>query len=244
MIHRLLLPLSLACATPALADPAALRDSVPHITTAGQASAEVVPDQADIRLGINNELPTAEAAAAATAKQANEVVAAIKARGIDAKDIKTSFSLDAQYDSTVDAQTHLTRRTFRGYAADETVTVRVHDLSKAGSLARELIDKGANGFRGIDYSYSKEQELRRRLDGDAIKDALAAARTYTDAIDVKLGRVLQIGDESNNAGAADLPSRRAPPLGVIVRVAIPTEPGVETINESVTVIWEIEGKAR
>ena len=75
MIRRVLpvLCLVLAClAQTAAADPAAvpLRDSVPHITTVGGASAEVVPDQADIRLGISNERPTADAAASPTAAPA------------------------------------------------------------------------------------------------------------------------------------------------------------------------------
>ena len=105
MIRRVLPLLCLACAAaPASADPAAvpLRDSVPHITTFGQASATVMPDRADIRLGISNEKPSADEAAVATAPHAGAVVDAIKAPGVAAAAIRSSLSLAAEYDSGTD----------------------------------------------------------------------------------------------------------------------------------------------
>ena len=56
--------------------------------------------------------------------------------------------------------------------------------------------------------------------------------------------MLQIGEDPVSAdGVADLPSRRAPPI-YGTRVVIPTEPGTQLVTRSVTVIFEIEGKAR
>ena len=222
-----------------------LREAVPHITTTGHADIEVIPDLADIQLGVESERPTADAATSATADAAAAVIAAIKAHGIEPRDIKTQFGIIAQYDQFTDPATHVTRQTFRAYKATETFVVRVYDVSKAGSLARDLIAKGVNSFQGIHYTYSKEVTVRRQLQSEAIRDALTAAKTYTDAVNLMLGRVLQIGDEQGGGGdAADLPSRRAPPLGGHISVAIPTEPGTETLHEDISVIWEIEGKAR
>ena len=124
--------------------------------------------------------------------------------------------------------------------------MRLRDVSKAGGLARMLIDKGANSFQGIDYSFSKERELQRRLDGEAAKDAEVAAHTTIDVLGLKLGRVLQVGEdpfEPDRGAAADMPSRRAPPI-YGTAVVIPTEPGTQLVTRSVTVIFEIEGKAR
>lgn len=239
---KLFLTAAVIACIPAMAsaDPVTLKDMVPHITTTGSASADVVPDLADLKLGVRNERPTASEAAAVTAKAASDVIADVKAHGIDSKDIKTTFDISAQYDVKTDGHGTITERTLRGYSADEGIIVRVRDVSKAGALARELIEKGVNAFEGIDFSYSKEKEKRRDLDAAAIRDALTEAKIYTDAIGLELGRVLQIGDETMAGGEADLPSRRMPPG---YSVAIPTEPGVQKLREAVTVIWEIVGKA-
>ena len=223
------------------ADPVALKDSVPHLTTAGTASADVVPDRADLRLGIANERPDAEAAAQATAKGATDVLADLKARGVEAKDIKTGFDLSAQFDSKSDEHGRTTEQKLRGYLAYETVSVHLQDVAKAGALARELVGKGANVIEGIGFSYSHRKEKLRELNAAALRDALAEARSYTDAAGLKLGRVLQIGeDPTSEDGAADLPSRRAVPR---YTATIPLEPGTQKLTQSVTVIWEIEGKA-
>lgn len=246
--------LPLACLSAwggAMADTVTLVQSVPHITTTGVASATVVPDQADIYLGVDNERPTIAEASDATARAAGAVIDALKAQGVDAKDIRTSFTLTAVYDEERDAKGQLLKRSLRGYQANEAVTVRMHDVAKVGPLARTLIDSGANAFRGFAFSYSKERSKRRELEAEATRDALAEARIYTDAIGVKLGRPLQIGNDSQGDGAADLPSRRAPPVfepadGNVQKAApvmIPTEPGTQVIVASITVVWEIKGSA-
>lgn len=226
----------------ARADGATLKDSVPHITTTGTASLEVVPDRAVLHLGVSNERPTADAAAQATAETATAIIADIKAHGIDAKNIRTRFDLSAQFDETTDANGRRAGQRLRGYLAVEGVEVRLDDVAKTGSLARELVSKGANSFDGIDFTYSRAKETMRELNAVALRDAVAEAHSYVDAAGLKLGRILQIGaDPSEPDGQADLPSRRANPR---YTVAIPIEPGTRKLEKDVTVIFEIEGKAQ
>lgn len=232
-------------AGPALADPGIpLKDAVPHMTVTGEAKADVMPDQADLSLAVMQERQTADAAADVTAKAATEVIAAIKARGVEPGDIHTTFSLAETFDVKKDEKGNVVSRTPRGYQADESITIRLRDIAKVGPLARELIAKGANSFEGVAFSYSKAKQKRRDLDTEAMRDALVQAKTYTDAVGLKLGRVLQIGEDPVEAGdgEADLPSRRAPSVYVVT--SIPTEPGVRHLRRTVTVIWEIEGQAR
>lgn len=228
-----------------LAQTLSLRQSVPHITTSGSASADVVPDEAIIQLGIMTESATAPVASAGTAKAATAVIAEIKAQGIPDRDIRTtSVNLTTLYDDDHDQAGRVTKHTLRGYQSSESLSILIRDVTKAGRLAQSLIDKGANEFGGISFYYSKEREKRRELQADAMRDALAEAQSYTGAIGLKLGRVIQIGvdPDGDNGSAADMPSRRMPAsLGkTISTVAIPIEPGVQTISASITVTWEIE----
>lgn len=224
-----------------------LRDAVPHMTTTGEAEAEVMPDQANLNLGVRQERKSADAATEATAAAAAAVIEAIKAQGVAPGDIGTTFSLAQTFDTKRDERGLLVSNTPRGYEAHETIAVRIHDIAKVGPLARDLIAKGANSFEGVGFSYSKAKQKRQELDTEAMRGALVRARIYTDAVGLKLGRVLQIGSDplqsrSEEDGVADLPSRRAPPYAGAV--FIPTEPGLQTLRSSVTVIWEIEGIAK
>ncbi len=59
-----------------------LKDSVPAITTMGEAHAEAVPDIAIMALGIVTERPKAAEAARENARAAQALIDSIKAQGI------------------------------------------------------------------------------------------------------------------------------------------------------------------
>jgi uncharacterized protein len=226
----------------ARADTVPLRESVPHITVTGSAMANVVPDEAFISIGISREKSTANAAAAEMAAAASAVVAEIKEEGVEVADIATtSTSLSRVYDEVT--QSGRTKQVFRAYHASEDLSIHVRDVAKASRLARALIDKGANEFHAISFGYTKQREKVLALQGDAMRDALKEARSYTDALGLKLGRVIQIGDEGSGGGVTDIarPSpRMARKAAVSPPADIPVEPGLLTFNSSIAVTWEID----
>jgi uncharacterized protein len=225
-----------------LAEPAlSLKDSVPAITATGEASAEVVPDIAIISLGIATERPTAAGAARENASAAQAVINEIKAQGIEAKDIKTaSVTLAPVYDEIRDANG--SKRTLRGFAATNSLVVRVKDVAKAGALASQLMDKGANRFDGISYDYSQRNEKYAALRGEAARDAKRKAESYVNALDKKLGRVLEIAAHRYEPPmpAAMAPRLKAAGLAQDAAAAVPIEPGAETLRTEVEVTFEIE----
>ena len=184
----LLLALSLPGAASAQA---ALVNSVPHITVVGHAHTEVAPDYAVLSLAVVTERPKAAAAAAANAEAAQAVIDAVKAEGIDPKDVQTSeVSLNPVYDTISGAVGNGTTQKLRGYQARNGLTIRVRALDKAGALAASLIDKGANEFQGISFGYSpRTTEYEARRCGDPRR--AAPAQAYP-AAGVSLGRVLEI----------------------------------------------------
>ena len=144
-----------------------LKDSVPSITTNGIASTEVVPDLATISLGVDTERPKAAAAARDNALAAQAIVGEIKAQGIEARDIKTlSVTLAPVYDGIQDANGYVTKRTLRGYIASNSLSVRIKEVAKAGVLAGQLMDKGANSFEGIAFDYTQKAAKYDALRGD------------------------------------------------------------------------------
>jgi uncharacterized protein len=214
-----------------------LKDSVPSITTNGVASTEVVPDIATISLGVDTERPKAADAARDNALAAQAIVGEIKAQGIEAKDIKTpSVTLSPVYDEVRDASGYVTKRTLRGYAARNALSVRIRDVAKAGVLAGQLMDKGANRFFGIEFDYTQKEAKYEALRGDAVRDALRKANSYVNGLGLKLGRVLEIATKATYPANAGMP---VDALAAKREASVPVEPGTEVLRTEVQVTWEL-----
>jgi uncharacterized protein len=113
----------------------------------------------------------------------------------------------------------------------------VREIGKVGPIAQQLIDKGGNVLSGISFSVSDAEARRDQLRAKAMQEALRRAKIYTDAIGVKLGRVIEIEPESEPADGSAAASFRGG--GEAAPAAIPVEPGVQTLSTRVTVTWQI-----
>ena len=211
------------------------------ITTNGVASTEVVPDIAIISLGVDTERPKAAAAARDNALAAQAIVGEIKAQGIEVKDIKTlSVTLSPVYDEVEvqNANGNVAKRTLRGYAAHNSLTVRIREIDMAGVLAGQLMDKGANSFEGIAFDYTQKASKYDALRGDAVRDALRKANSYVNGLGLKLGRVLEIATQVPYPAPGSMPSAGRAMLRHEA-AAVPVEPGSEVLRTEVQVTWEL-----
>ncbi|HUI19507.1 MAG TPA: SIMPL domain-containing protein [Methylocella sp.] len=216
-----------------------LKDAVPSITTTGIASADVTPDIVTISIGVDTERPNAADATRDNARAAQAVVGEIKAQGIDGRDIKTlSITLSPVYDEDSDSNGHV-KRTLRGYLAQNSLSVRIRDLAKAGALARQVMDQGANSLEGIEFDYSQKDAKYDALRGDAMHDALRKATSYVNGLGIKLGRVLEIATEPPAPVPNAMSSRMVGGSREASAAAIPVEPGVQTLRAEVQVTWEL-----
>lgn len=240
MPHSLLFIACLALAPSLAKAQTSSVDSVPHITVTGRAHLDVMPDVAILSVAVATERPTAAEAVADNSRAAKALIEEIKAQGIDAQDIKTvSITLVPVYDQQRDLVTRTTKQVLRGYRARNSLSIKVHNLDKAGILARQLVDKGANEFYGINFDYEHKEEAYDKLRDKAMQDALRKAKAYLPALDLRLGRVLEILPQTTEGAprgtifAATVPTAPAEP------VSIPIEPGTQTLQIEVRVSWEI-----
>src|SRR6188508_2228243 len=92
------------------------------ITVTGVGTITSVPNEAEFSLGIQTKGETAREALAANSETMHKVLAALKSAGVDSKDIKTqSISVSPSYEE---------EGRIDGYTAGNTVSVKIHDLSK------------------------------------------------------------------------------------------------------------------
>jgi uncharacterized protein YggE len=215
---------------PALAE----SDFSPSISVSGEASISAPPDQAEIEAGATTDAKTAREAAEANNAAMAKVLAALKAAGIDAKDIQTSrLSLQPQY-----APNH-NPPTVSGYRASNQVSVRLHDITKVAGTIDALVSAGATDIGGINFTVSQASKLLDDARAQAIADARRKAEIYAKAAGVALGGPLAISE----GGAAPVPMFRAK-LAAAPMTATPVAPGQETLSVTVQVSWAIKPTAQ
>ena len=101
-----------------------------------------VPDRAELSFGVESQGQTAKAALAANAAEMRKVIAAVKAAGVAAADVKTqSVSLSPRYDENNEAQ---------GFVATNSVSATIKELGQGGRRDRRRRRRGREpGLRAV-----------------------------------------------------------------------------------------------
>lgn len=197
------------------------------ITVTGVGTVTSVPNEAEFSVGVQTNGASAREALAANSEQMDRVLAALRSAGVDKSDVKTQ-------DVSV-SPTYSDKGRTDGYTARNTVSVKIHDLSKAGAILDAASNAGANEVYGPSLTRSDQDGQQAKALGDAVDDARKKAEALADAAGVRLGTVTAItegfsgGPEPYYAEGARLMADKA----------VPIEPGTQDVQASVTVTFAI-----
>jgi hypothetical protein len=204
------------------------------ITVSATGTAEAAPDQARITSGVITEATSARDALTGNTDAMNKVIAALKAKGIEAKDIQTaSFNVEPVMDYSKDGQPP----TLRGYRVSNQVVVLVRDLDKIGTVLDDLVSAGANQIQGLGFEVSKAETLKDEARKTAIANALRRAKLLAAAAGAEVGEVLQISEE---ASADNQVMFAAPRFAKAQAASVPVERGTSTLEARVTTTWALK----
>ncbi len=211
------------------------------ITVAESVSA--APDVATINAGVQTTALTASAAMGENSIKMDKVIAAIRARGIPAKDIQTTgISLGAQYDYA--NQKPGVQPPLIGYQVSNGVRLITRDLGKIGQLLDMLVAAGCTSFDGPYFSIEKAAELTKEARGKALKAAEARAQEYATRTGFVRARLLAVSEggpsyvgvsdivvTASNAGGGGPPPPPPPPA---------VAPGRMQTGVTLTVHYQLE----
>ncbi len=205
------------------------------ISVSAQASANRVPDIATISTGVVTQATDANSAMRLNAEQMTRVNAAIKAAGIESRDIRTSgVSLNARYDYENGKSPRIT-----GYEARNTVSVKVRDLSKLGKLMDALVAAGANDLNGPSFEVDKADEAYDEARLAALKKARARADLYANALGLRVRRIVSIDEGGGMMNP--MPVMRAMSADGFAGKAANTEiaPGESSLGVTLNIVYEL-----
>ncbi|SMH50682.1 SIMPL domain-containing protein [Mesorhizobium australicum] len=228
-----------ALALPAFAHSAAFAQEAPRpaprIVVTGQGEAAIAPDMAVLTLGVMRQADTARAALDAANAAMAEVTAAMKAEGVADRDLQTSnFSISPVYAyPTSDQQGQPPKIT--GYEVNNTLTVRLREIAKVGTVLDKAVTLGVNQGGGISFTNDDPSAALTEARIKAIKNATAKAKTLAEAAGVGLGKVIEISEQSYMPQAV--------PYAMKVRDAaaasVPVEAGENAYRVDVNVTFEL-----
>lgn len=161
------------------------------MTVTGTATLEVSPDCADITMTIDVDgLRPGVATTSAQGKQ-QQIVDALKQLGLEASDIKLStLTLNPWYEWVGN------KNVFKGYRAAITITATTKQFEKIGPIMEAGSLNGATAMT-TQFRRSDLSELKKKVRDMALKAAKDKAHQTATALDIKLGRVVSVGE---NAG--------------------------------------------
>jgi uncharacterized protein YggE len=198
------------------------------LSVVGTGVVTTKPDTAVVAAGVASQAVKAADAMSANADAMTKVIDALKAQGIDAKDLQTStVSLDPRFDDQ--------GISIVGYTASNSVSATVRDITATGPVIDAAVAAGANTISGPTLTRDDTDKLYR----DALEEAVAQARLKATALARASGKTL--GDIRSVSEGTD----EAAPLTFSAAAAkdvapTPIETGTTDVTANVRVVFALD----
>ncbi len=238
------------------------------VSVSGEGDIFAIPDTATFTYAVTENAKDVTGAQTAAANASNAIIGYLKGQGIADTDIQTiDYSISPHYDyqggvcapqplmyngasasvsgsansvvvpSTISCPPG--KQVITGYDVSQTVSVKVHDLTKAGDILTGVGSKGATSVSGLSLAVSNQDALTIQARTKAITDAQNKAQELAKELGVRLGPI--VGYSEGGGGPiyyAKAMSMAAGSSAIAPSPAIPA--GQNKITSTVTITYEIE----
>ena len=225
----------------------------------GMGQVVAVPDTATFTVSVQDTASDVQTAQTKATTDGNAIINYLEGQGIASTDIQTTdYEINPQYsysqancpvpvyDPGTGASTSVYcppgKQTLTGYQVSQTLSVKVTDTSKAGTILAGVGSEGASSVSGLSFTVSDQDTLMEQAQQKAIAEAQGKAQALAKSLGVQIvGVVSDSARTERHArhlpdGIRDQRERRRPhPLPLR---KFPT--GQNTITDNVTVTYEIQ----
>jgi hypothetical protein len=213
------------------------------IWVSGEGRVSAVPDVALLRLGIEAQAATVAEAQRQGGEAMNGVMGALKAGGVEEKDIKTQrFSIQPVKQWVEEPGTRgRGKEIIVGYRVTNRVTAKIRKIEDAGAIIEAAASAGGDLTRvdSISFTIDDPTPLYAQARERAVLDAKAKAEQLAELSGVTLGKPIYISVgtgrvpmvfEERAMSAAPMPAPAPPPIS----------PGETEIRISVQMVYAIQ----
>lgn len=210
-----------------------------QITVDAEGSAYVVPDIAKLNIGINADAELAESAVTDGANKINAMMDTLQKAGIEKADIKTTnYSLNKK---TVWEDKGGYKEV--GYTLNQSLEVKVRDLTKVGAIIASSISAGGNLVGGINFDVDDAESAKNEARADALKKIEAKVAQISKVSGVSFGKVVNYYESTNGmvgyGGGVPMMEMAADSKAMAVQ-APSAPPGEQEIKLNVSITYKMK----
>jgi len=167
------------------------------ITVVGEGKTSIKPDIARVNIGVEVMKESVQEASAENKATVEAVLEALKAAGVEERDIQTSgYSV---YVERYGTEGPLAENDLR-YRVSNNVNVKIRDLEDVGSLLDAAIEAGANNIYGVEFALDDASEARSLARANAVENALAKAEELAELAGVEVGQIVSLSEIIGSSG--------------------------------------------
>jgi uncharacterized protein len=205
-----------------------------YLTVTGVGTISVVPDAVRFNATVSVLGSTNAAALSSASKSSAAVRAALKAKGIAVKDIRSAnISVYPEYNWTQEAGTKIT-----GYRASQSFDVLIRKASDAGSIIEAVVTAGGDNVQlgGVIPTTINPSIATEDARAAAVANAKSKATSYAKLLGTSIGKVLFLEEQSSPVYSSPFPSAKA---GAADAAAIEIDLGEQDVTVTITVRWAL-----
>lgn len=222
----------------ALAPAMAQEMPVAKIMVSGTGIANVAPDMAVLSLTVVREAASAREALSANNAAMAEVLSQMKARAIAERDLQTAnFTISPRYKRYTSNQNNAVSPEIIGYVVQNSLSVRVRDLSQLGEIIDASVSLGVNSGGNIAFTNDDPSAAIDEARALAMQKAIASATTLTNAAGIGLGPIMEISEQSFQP--RPMPMARAE-MAMASDSAVPIASGENSYSVTVNVTFALD----
>lgn len=175
------------------------------ISVSGEGSVFLKPDIATIYLTVTTQAPLLQDAARENTGKNNKIIAFLKSKGVEEKDIKTTsynVSPQYQYDNRPCSGNICPPNSppkIVGYEVNNSVEVKVRQLDALGGILDGAVGAGANNVSGPNFTVDDESVAKDAARKIALEKAIVKAEILAREMGVSLVRVAGYSESGNNS---------------------------------------------
>jgi uncharacterized protein len=222
------------------------KDNEHVITVNGTAEVLALPDTATFTFSVVSEASTVTDAQKKAEPIINKALAYLKEQGVDEKDVKNeNYNANPKYEYKNQPCTPYScppsNPTIVGYQVDQTISVKVRDTSKAGTLLGGIGATGVSNISGLTFTIDDEDALKGEARAKAIEKAREQAKVLAKDLGVRLGDVTSFSEQTGGYPPIyySKDTLQAEGRGASVAPAPQVPTGQNKITSNVTVTYKI-----
>jgi uncharacterized protein YggE len=202
------------------------------VVVSGLGKVSGTPDVLRVQLAVQVRRADVSAALRDANTIQNKVRSAVRADGVDAKDMQTAdVSLYPSYTN---------KGVPNGYMVNESLTVKLRNLARAGKTIGDAVIAGGNAARvqGVSFALEDNAALLDQARDAAYGDAKKKAQRYAELSGRTLGQVELVSEQVPDA-AQPMPYARDALASAAPAQSVPLDAGQSQVSVSVTVRWSL-----